>query len=151
MLTKKDFVFSSKFSCPVSGFTIEEIEPRLFSFNSPNGACPGCDGLGYLEKFDPNLIVGNNQLSLSEGVILPWNKSNTFYTELIDEICNLYNINSHKKWEDLSEKQKNLILYGDGSEVFVSGGFSGWSYNKRFFGVIGFLETKLKKNGCGKR
>ena len=62
---KKDFVFSSKFSCPVSGFTIEEIEPRLFSFNSPNGACPGCDGLGYLEKFDPNLIVGNNQLSLS--------------------------------------------------------------------------------------
>ena len=82
---------------------------------------------------------------MSEGVILPWNKSNTFYTELIDEICNLYNINSHKKWEDLSEKQKNLILYGDGSEVFVSGGFSGWSYNKRFFGVIGFLETKLKK------
>ena len=76
---------------------------------------------------------------MSEGVILPWNKSNTFYTELIDEICNLYNINSHKKWEDLSEKQKNLILYGDGSEVFVSGGFSGWSYNKRFFGVIGFL------------
>ena len=80
---KRDFIFSSKFSCPVSGFTIEEIEPRLFSFNSPNGACPNCDGLGYIEKFDPALIIGNSELSVSEGVILPWNKSNSFYTELI--------------------------------------------------------------------
>ena len=62
----KDFIFSSKFSCPVSGFTIEEIEPRLFSFNSPNGACPNCDGLGYIEKFDPALIIGNPELSMSQ-------------------------------------------------------------------------------------
>ncbi len=142
---KKDYIFSSKFSCPVSGFTIEEIEPRLFSFNSPNGACPNCDGLGYIEKFDPSLIIGNPELSMSEGVILPWNKSNSFYTELINEICDIYSINSNKQWRDLSKEQKELILYGDGSEIFVKGGFSSWSYNKRFFGVIGFLETKIKK------
>jgi excinuclease ABC subunit A len=142
---KKDFIFSTKFSCPISGFTIEEIEPRLFSFNSPNGACPNCDGLGYLEKFDPALIIGNSELSMSEGVILPWNKSNSFYTELINEVCDTYSINSNKKWKDLTKEQKNLVLYGDGSEIFVNGGFSGWSYNKRFFGVIGFLETKIKK------
>jgi excinuclease ABC subunit A len=142
---KKDFIFSTKFSCPISGFTIEEIEPRLFSFNSPNGACPNCDGLGYLEKFDPALIIGNSELSMSEGVILPWNKSNSFYTELINEVCNTYSINPNKKWKDLTKEQTNLILYGDGSEIFVNGGFSGWSYNKRFFGIIGFLETKIKK------
>jgi excinuclease ABC subunit A len=142
---KKDFIFSTKFSCPISGFTIEEIEPRLFSFNSPNGACPNCDGLGYLEKFDPALIIGNSELSMSEGVILPWNKSNSFYTELINEVCNTYSINPNKKWKDLTKEQKNLVLYGDGSEIFVNGGFSGWSYNKRLFGIIGFLETKIKK------
>ena len=142
---KKDFIFSTKFSCPISGFTIEEIEPRLFSFNSPNGACPNCDGLGYLEKFDPALIIGNSELSMSEGGILPWNKSNSFYTELINEVCDTYSINPNKKWKDLTKEQKNLVLYGDGSEIFVNGGFSGWSYNKRFFGIIGFLETKIKK------
>ena len=142
---KKDFIFSTKFSCPISGFTIEEIEPRLFSFNSPNGACPNCDGLGYLEKFDPALIIGNSELSISEGVILPWNKSNSFYTELINEVCDTYSINPNKKWKDLTKEQQNLVLYGDGSEIFVNGGFSGWSYNKRFFGIIGFLETKIKK------
>ena len=142
---KKDFIFSTKFSCPISGFTIEEIEPRLFSFNSPNGACPNCDGLGYLEKFDPALIIGKSELSMSEGVILPWNKSNSFYTELINEVCDTYSINPNKKWKDLTKEQKNLVLYGDGSEIFVNGGFSGWSYNKRFFGIIGFLETKIKK------
>ena len=82
---------------------------------------------------------------MSEGVILPWNKSNSFYTELINEVCNTYSINPNKKWKDLTKEQTNLILYGDGSEIFVNGGFSGWSYNKRFFGIIGFLETKIKK------
>jgi len=141
----KDFIFSSRFSCPVSGFTIEEIEPRLFSFNSPNGACQNCDGLGYIEKFDPTLIIGNSELSISEGVILPWNKSNSFYTELIREVCDVYSIDPKKKWKDLSKEITELILYGDGTEIFVEGGFSGWSYNKSFFGVIGFLETKIKK------
>ena len=142
---KKDYIFSSKFSCPVSGFTIEEIEPRLFSFNSPNGACSGCDGLGYLEKFDPDLIIGNNELSLDNGVILPWNKANSFYSEMIKEICRIYSIDSSISWKKLTDNQKELILYGDGSEIFVSGGFSGWNYNRRFYGVIGFLEAKLRK------
>ena len=78
-------------------------------------------------------------------MILPWNKSNSFYTELINEVCDTYSINPNKKWKDLTKEQQNLVLYGDGSEIFVNGGFSGWSYNKRFFGIIGFLETKIKK------
>ncbi len=148
---KKEYIFSSKFSCPISGFTIEEIEPRLFSFNSPNGACKKCDGLGYLEMFDPELVIGDDNLSLSEGVVLPWNKSNQFYYDLIREICRSYKISINEKWKKLSKSQKNLVLYGDGKEIFVSGGFSGWSYHKKFYGVIGFLESKLKKSDVWQR
>ena len=148
---KKEYIFSSKFSCPISGFSIEEIEPRLFSFNSPNGACKKCDGLGYLEMFDPELVIGDDNLSLSEGVILPWKKSNQFYYDLIEEISQSYKININEKWKKLTENQRNLILYGDGKEIFVSGGFSGWSYHKKFFGVIGFLQSKLKKSDVWQR
>ena len=148
---KKEYIFSSKFSCPISGFSIEEIEPRLFSFNSPNGACKKCDGLGYLEMFDPVLVIGDDNLSLSEGVILPWNKSNQFYYGLIEEVSRNYKININEKWKKLTENQRNLILYGDGKEIYVSGGFSGWSYHKKFFGVIGFLESKLKKSDVWQR
>ena len=82
--SEKNIIFSSKFACPISGFSIEEIEPRLFSFNSPNGACKSCDGIGYKEKFDRDLIIGDEELSISEGVILPWNKkNNAFYLLLL--------------------------------------------------------------------
>ena len=84
---KKNHIFSSKFACPISGFTIEEIEPRLFSFNSPNGACDSCDGLGYNEKFDPDLVIGNADQSMRDGVILPLNKNNQFYKEFTLEIA----------------------------------------------------------------
>ena len=77
----KSHIFSSKFSCPVSGFSIEEIEPRLFSFIEPNGACKECDSLGFKKQFDPDLIIGDQRISLLEGVILPWNKNNQFYKE----------------------------------------------------------------------
>ena len=143
---KKNHIFSSRFACPVSGFTIEEIEPRLFSFNSPNGACKKCDGLGYQEKFNADFIVGNKNLSLNQGVILPWNKSNHFYRELIKEVSVHCNVNPDTSWEKLSKNKQTLILYGDNKMINVFNSFTGWNYNRPYDGVIGFLENKLRRS-----
>ena len=102
----ENHIFSSKFACPVSGFTIEEIEPRLFSFNSPNGACLSCDGLGYNENFDSDLIIGNDNLSLSEGVILPLSKNNQFYKEFTLEIAKHCDVNANIPWKKINEEKK---------------------------------------------
>ena len=106
ILANENHIFSSKFACPVSGFTSEEIEPRLFSFNSPNGACLSCDGLGYNESFDSDLIIGNDNLSLSEGVILPLNKNNQFYKEFTLEIAKHCNVNANIPWKKINEEKK---------------------------------------------
>ena len=147
----ENHIFSSKFACPVSGFTIEEIEPRLFSFNSPNGACLSCDGLGYNESFDSDLIIGNDNLSLSEGVILPLNKNNQFYKEFTLEIAKHCNINANIPWKKINEEKKNKILHGDGKMIDFYNSYSGWSYNKPFNGVLGFLENKLKRSDLWQR
>ncbi len=149
--TQKEFIFSSKFACPISGFTIEEIEPRLFSFNSPNGACLSCDGLGYKEKFDPELIIGNPNLSLKEGVILPWNKNNQFYKDLLIEVSKHCNVNPNVKWSDLNEEKKKKIIFGDGKNISFYNSYTGWNYDREFDGVIGFLEKKLKKSDMWQR
>ena len=148
---RKNYIFSSKFSCPISGFTIEEIEPRLFSFNSPNGACKFCDGLGYKEKFNPELIIGDSSLSLSEGVILPWNKNNQFYQELTKEVAKHCSINPNQKWEKLSEEKKKKVIFGDNKMINVFNSYTGWSYSREFDGVVGFLENKLKKSDMWQR
>ena len=147
----ENHIFSSKFACPVSGFTIEEIEPRLFSFNSPNGACLSCDGLGYNENFDSDLIIGNDNLSLSEGVILPLNKNNQFYKEFTLEIAKHCNVNANIPWKKINEEKKNKILHGDGKIIDFYNSYSGWSYNKPFNGVLGFLENKLKRSDLWQR
>ena len=147
----ENHIFSSKFACPVSGFTIEEIEPRLFSFNSPNGACLSCDGLGYNENFDSDLIIGNDNLSLSEGVILPLNKNNQFYKEFTSEIAKHCNVNANIPWKKINEEKKNKILHGDGKIIDFYNSYSGWSYNKPFNGVLGFLENKLKRSDLWQR
>ena len=151
---KQKIVYSSKFSCPETGFTIEDIEPRLFSFNSPNGACSECDGLGYKENFDENLIIGDTDLSLEDGVIIPWNKkNNTFYNELIKDVANHFKINKKTKWRELSEDVKKGIIYGSGKLIKVS--FSYYRDNflkeKVYDGVIGFLEKKLAKSDLWQR
>ena len=148
---EKNHIFSSKFACPVSGFTIEEIEPRLFSFNSPNGACKECDGLGYKEKFDPKLIVGNSNLSLNDGVILPWNKNNQFYNELISAVAKHCLINPNLKWDDIPEEKRMKIIYGDNKIINIFNNYTGWNYNKPFGGVIGFLENKLRRSDLWQR
>ena len=149
----ENIIFSSKFSCPVSGFTIEEIEPRLFSFNSPNGACNECDGLGYKEKFDPELIIDDENLSLCDGVIIPWNKkSNPFYTELINNVAEHFSINKNQKWRDIKKNIREQIIFGSDRNIKV--GFS--YYNKtnterKYEGVIGFLKKKLARSDVWQR
>ena len=151
MFQKRKITFSSRFACPISGFTIEEIEPRLFSFNSPNGACKECDGLGYQEKFNPDLIIGNKDLTLNQGVILPWNKANQFYHELIKEVCEHCGVDPNTSWNKLSKDRQIMILYGDNKIINVFNRYTGWSYNKPYDGVIGFLQSKLRRSDVWQR
>ena len=147
----KNHIFSSKFACPISGFTIEEIEPRLFSFNSPNGACESCDGLGYNEKFDPDLIIGNQDLSLKDGVILPLNKNNQFYKEFTLEIAKHCQVNPVTPWKKIRTEKKKEIIFGNGKIINFYNSYTGWSYNKLFNGVLGFLKNKLKRSDMWQR
>ena len=111
--SKKIDIFSTKFACPISGFTIEEIEPRLFSFNNPFGACPECNGLGNKSYFDPDMVVPNNNLSIAEGAIEPWNKSsNDFYQQTLIALSEAFNFSMEKPFKDLKKEVQNIILYG---------------------------------------
>lgn len=108
-------VFSEKFACPVSGFTIPEIEPRLFSFNAPQGACPACDGLGERQLFDPELVVPNEALSLKKGAIVPWAKSNPpspYYMQVLGSLAKEFGFSLETPWQDLSPEVKIIILHG---------------------------------------
>src|SRR5579862_5904940 len=106
-------VFSSRFACPVSGFTIEEIEPRLFSFNAPQGACPACDGLGVKMFFDPEMVVPDDRLSLAEGAVAPWaDSSGQYYLQTLESIAKHYKVKMSTPWRDLPKKVRDVILNG---------------------------------------
>jgi len=138
--------FSSKFACPESGFTIEEIEPRLFSFNSPYGACEECEGIGVNLNVDPNLVVPNGKKTLSDGAIEPWSKSTTlYYAQTLSSLAKHYKISLTVPWNNLSKKIKDIILYGsDDEEIKFSyeDGYEKYSYKKTFEGVINNLERR---------
>ncbi len=142
-------VFSERFSCPVSGFTIEEIEPRLFSFNSPQGACPTCDGLGEKQLFDPQLVVPNEGLSLKKGAVVPWAKSNPpspYYMQVLGSLAKEYGFDLTTPWEELGEANHDIILYGTkGVRVPLTfkDGRKQYTVNKPFEGVIGNLNRRL--------
>src|ERR1700735_4592109 len=109
-------VFSEKFACPMSGFTIAEIEPRLFSFNSPFGACPVCDGLGVKVIFDGELVAPDEDKSLREGAIAPWaSSSSQYYAQTLDSICRHFKVSMNKPWGELPEVVRDTILNGSGS------------------------------------
>src|SRR3954465_11300655 len=111
----EETIFSAKFACPVSGFTIPEIEPRLFSFNNPFGACPSCDGLGPKLYFDPELVVHDERRSLYDGAVSPWSHSSSpYYTQTLDGIAKHFKQSMHTSWHDLPEKMRQTILYGSG-------------------------------------
>ena len=119
-------VFSSRFACPVSGFTIEEIEPRLFSFNNPFGACPSCDGLGSEIFFDAELIVPDKNLSISEGAIAPWSDTQTeYYQQALKSLSKHFGFSLNMPWKELSNKNCDILLFGSGKtpvEMFYEDG-----------------------------
>ncbi|MGA0531707.1 excinuclease ABC subunit UvrA [Hansschlegelia sp. KR7-227] len=145
----KRLTFSEKFACPVSGFTIAEIEPRLFSFNNPFGACPVCDGLGTELNVDPNLVVPDGGLTLRKGAIAPWARSTSpYYVQTLDALAKHYGFSLTKPWADLPEKARNVILFGSGDEKvrFVyDDGLRGYETVKTFEGVVRNLERRWKE------
>ena len=139
-------IFSSKFACPESGFTIEEIEPRLFSFNSPYGACSECEGLGVDLYIDPKLVVPDERLSLIDGAIKPWaNSSSLYYAQTLAAIASHYKFSLDTEWKKLSKQHQDIILYGsDNEEIKFSydDGYEKYSNKKKFEGVINNLERR---------
>jgi excinuclease ABC subunit A len=149
--------FSSKFACPVSGFTLEEIEPRLFSFNSPQGACSTCDGLGIDIIFDEHLVVPNHDFSLRDGAIAPWSvqenastskrgqMTSEYYIQVLDGIASYFSESADTPFKDLSEKLKIIILYGSGTEIIpivYNDGVRKYVSKKPFEGVIPNLRRR---------
>ncbi|TMJ14072.1 MAG: excinuclease ABC subunit A, partial [Alphaproteobacteria bacterium] len=142
-------VFSEKFACPVSGFTIAEIEPRLFSFNAPQGACPACDGLGEKLLFDPELVVPNENLSIKKGAVVPWAKSNPpspYYMQVLGSLAREFGFSLDTPWNDLPDEIHDIILYGTKGRpvtlTFVDGRKS-YDVRKPFEGVIGNLNRRM--------
>ena len=144
MADKKRQTFSSKFACPVSGFTIEEIEPRLFSFNNPQGACQCCGGLGASLYMDPELVVPNENLSLAGGAIAPWSVSShsMFYRQTLDSLCEYLEISNKTPWKDLPAYAQETILYGSGNKC-VPMVYSRFVTDKPFEGVIPNMERRF--------
>jgi excinuclease ABC subunit A len=141
-------LFSEKFACPVSGFTIPEIEPRLFSFNSPHGACPTCDGLGQKMLMDPNLIIPDPSKSIAKGAVEPWSKSFApFYMQAMEAVADYYGFKTTTPWNKLKQEHKDKILYGSGKDniniVYKSKTESTWKHNKPFEGVIPSMQRRL--------
>ena len=139
-------IFSTKFACPESGFTIEEIEPRLFSFNSPYGACEECEGIGVKLNVDPKLVVPNEKKSIADGAIEPWSKSTSlYYAQTLASISKHYGFSLDEKWYKLPKKIKDIILFGsDDDEIKFSydDGYEKYSHKKTFEGVINNLERR---------
>jgi len=145
----KQIIFSSKFACPVSGFTISEIEPRLFSFNNPHGACPQCDGLGVQNYFDVALVVPDESLSLKNGAIAPWAKSSSpYYLQTLEALAKHYKFSMNEPWEDLPKKARDVILHGSGDEVIkftYDDGMRRYDTRKEFEGVIPNMDRRMSE------
>jgi excinuclease ABC subunit A len=142
-------VFSEKFACPVSGFTISEIEPRLFSFNAPQGACPACDGLGEKLLFDEDLVVPNHMLSIKKGAVVPWAKSNPpspYYMQVLGSLAREFKFDIETPWSDLPPDVQSTILHGSkGKPVTLTfiDGKKKYDVSKPFEGVIGNLNRRM--------
>ncbi|MCW5693120.1 MAG: excinuclease ABC subunit UvrA [Pseudolabrys sp.] len=147
--THERLIFSEKFACPVSGFTIPEIEPRLFSFNNPFGACPACGGLGVEQHIDAELVIPDRDAKVGKGAIAPWAKSSSpYYTQTLEALGKHYKFTLDTKWKDLPKKTQEAILYGSGDDdiKFVyDDGMRGYTTKKPFEGVITNLERRFKE------
>ncbi|MER8695155.1 excinuclease ABC subunit UvrA [Mesorhizobium opportunistum] len=147
--THERILFSEKFACPVSGFTIPEIEPRLFSFNNPFGACPTCDGLGSQRAIDPNLVVPDENVSLRDGAVSPWAKSTSpYYSQTLEALGKAYNFKLGDKFKDLTTEAQEAILRGTGEREITfqyDDGLRSYKTTKTFEGVIPNLERRWKE------
>ncbi len=141
--------YSAKFACPESGFTIEEIEPRLFSFNNPFGACPACDGLGHTLYFDPELIVPDSNLTLQQGAIAPWaNSSSKYYQQTLQSLGKHFDFKLNTAWRDLPEQARSLILHGSGRtaiRLVFDDGLRRYETKKPFEGIIPNMERRYRE------
>ena len=143
------FTFSENFACPVSGFTIAEIEPRLFSFNAPFGACPGCDGLGVELFFDEHLVVPDHGLTLANGALAPWRKGKSpYFMQTIDSIAQHYKFEKNLKWKDIPRNVQKVFLYGSGDEEInfrYDDGGRLYQVKRPFEGVIPNMERRYRE------
>lgn len=149
MATEASTIFSAKFACPVSGFTIDAIEPRLFSFNNPFGACPACDGLGDKLYFDPALVVPDEDLSLQQGAIAPWKTvTSAFYTQTLEALCRAYGGKMDTPWRKLAPALREAVLNGTGEKEITFSYLDGrrsYQNTKPFEGVLPNLERRWKE------
>ena len=149
--THERILFSEKFACPVSGFTIPEIEPRLFSFNNPSGACPSCDGLGTRQMIDEALVVPDEDISLRDGAIAPWSKSNNpspYYAQTLEAIGRNFGFSLADRWRDLPQDARQAILHGTGKDeiqFIYDDGLRTYKTKKPFEGVIPNLERRWRE------
>ena len=143
---KAELVFSERYACPHCGYSLSELEPRIFSFNNPKGACPSCDGLGVKQHFDPELIIHNQDSSLAGGAIRGWDKRNTYYYQIICSLARHYGFDPETPYAKLPEKIRHAILYGSGKEViefeFLTPGGSTTKRRYTFEGVIANMERR---------
>jgi excinuclease ABC subunit A len=141
-------VFSSRFACPVSGFSIEEIEPRLFSFNSPHGACPVCDGLGVENFFDPDLVVPDDRAGLAEGAIVPWTGAQSpYYDQTLQSLARHYQQTTKTPWHDLPDTVRQAILFGTDEPIAFNykDGVRSYTVTKPFEGVLKNLQRRWQE------
>jgi excinuclease ABC subunit A len=146
---KEEFLFSEKFACPDCGVSYPELSPRMFSFNSPYGACPDCGGLGTRIYFDPDLIIPDRSLSLREGAVIPWRKRNSVYFyQILDALARHYHFDIYTPFRDLSPQTQEAILYGSGEEeieFYFEQDDRRYSYHRKFEGIINILDRRYRE------
>ena len=143
-----EILFSARFACPVCDYSLPELEPRMFSFNNPNGACPACDGLGHKQFFDPDRVVGNPELSLAGGAIRGWDRRNAYYFQMVQSLARHYDFDPEAPFGELPEHVRRVILHGSGNEkisfrYFADGGAQ--SRKHPFVGIIPNLERRYRE------
>jgi len=148
-----EIVFSDRFACNICGYSLTELEPRLFSFNSPTGACPGCDGLGVKQYFDPERVVVNEELALAGGAIRGWDRKTTYYYQMIQSLAAHYDFDLETPFNQLSKKLRDIVLFGSGGEKieFYYENSRGMQVKKRhrFEGVIPNLDRRYRETESG--
>jgi excinuclease ABC subunit A len=146
----KELTFSAKFSCVHCGYSLNELEPRLFSFNNPAGACETCDGLGVKDVFDENRVVANPELSLEDGAVYGWSKNNAYFYQMLNLVGNFYNFSISVPFNELKDEHKKIVLYGSGSQVIDFSkikGRRGWTSKKKpFEGIIPRMMRRYEES-----